>query len=113
MIMLTGDYGIFGIALGRLVGYASITLSIFYVERWFFGKAQTGFWAKMLGALLMPAALAGLVEKLIITNFPANWWTFISSVLVGGIFYCAGLFLLGFVTKEEKSILKDILNLKK
>ena len=108
MIWLSQDYGNFGVALGRLTGYAAMTFSIFYVERWFFGKVQIGFWTKMLGALVVPAAFAGLVEKLIITNFPANWWTFISSVLVGGIFYCAGLYLLGFISAEEKSILKNI-----
>lgn len=108
MILLSDVYGNFGIALGRLTGYAVITFSIFYVEKWFFGKVQIGFWAKMLGILIVPTILAGLSEKLIMTNFPANWWTFISSVLVGGIIYCAGLYLLGFVTAEEKTILRNL-----
>lgn len=108
MIVLTESFGNFGIALGRFAGYATISLSIFYVEKWFFGKAQIEFWIKTLSVLVVPTAVAGLVENVVITNFPANWWTFISSVLAGGIIYCAGLFLFGFVSKEEKSIIKNI-----
>lgn len=109
MILLTQNYGNFGIALGRFIGYGTIFFSVFYVERWFFGKIQIGFWTKLLGTLIVPTVLAGLVEKLIITNFPVSWGTFILSVFLGGICYCAALFLLGFISSEEKLFLKNII----
>lgn len=108
MIFLTQNYGNFGIALGRFIGYGTIFFSVFYVEKWFFGKVQIGFWAKLLGTLMAPAVLAGLVEKLVISNFSVSWQTFILSVVSGGVCYCAGLFLLGFISAEEKSIIKNI-----
>ena len=110
MVLLTQNYGTFGIASGRFVGYGTIFFSVFYVERWFFGRVQIGFWAKLLGTLIVPTVVAGLVEKLIITNFPISWWTFILSVFFGGICYCAGLFLLGFISPEEKLFLRNIFN---
>lgn len=108
MIYLTDSLGNTGIALGRLIGYATIFLSVFYVEKWIFGKIQVSFWLKMAAILILPAVLAASVEKLIIEQLPVNWFTFIVSVGAGGICYCAVLFFMGFITEDEKLILKKI-----
>lgn len=108
MIYLTPDYGNEGIAFGRFAGYAAIFFSVFYVEKWFFKKVQTGFWIKLIGILAVPAILAAGVEKIIIENFAISWLTLIFSVTAGGVLYGAALLVLGFITEEEKLILKRI-----
>lgn len=108
MSLLTENYGNFGVAIGRLIGYGAIFFSVFYVERWFFGRIQINFWARLTGKIAAPAVLAVLVEKLIISNFPVSWEIFFLSVFAGGVCYCLGLLFLGFISDEEKQIVKNI-----
>ena len=110
MILLTGSYGNLGIAAARLVGFGTIFFSIFYVEKWFFGKVQTGFWARIIGTLAVAAGLAGVVQFFIIRNLDVNWFSFILSVVCGGIVYLLSLWILDFVTADEKILIKGILN---
>ena len=44
IIVLTPEYGNYGIAIARLVGFGAIFFSIFYVEKWIFGAVQIKFW---------------------------------------------------------------------
>lgn len=110
MILLTNSYGNFGIALARLVGFCTIFFSIFYIERWFFGEIQTKFWAKNILSLGTAAGFAGLVQFLIIKNLSVNWFSFILSVFCGGIVYLLALWILDFVTLDEKILIKGILS---
>ena len=108
MVGLTKDFGNMGVALGRLAGFGTIFFSIFYVERWFFKAVQVDFWLKLLFKLGAAAALTAIVQELIVGNFQTGWITFIISTLCGGLIYCAVLLILGFVTKEEKLLLKNL-----
>jgi len=108
IIWLTQSLGNMGVALGRLAGFGTIFFSIFYVEKWFFKQIQTEFWIKLLLKLGVSAAFAGVIQKLIIDYFQIGWLTFILSIVCGGIIYCLSLLILGFVTKEEKLLLRNL-----
>lgn len=109
MFVLTPNFGNLGIATARLVGFATIFFSIFYVEKWFFNKIQVGFWLKLTGILAIAAIFAALVESLIINYLPISWLTFILSAVSGGLVYCTALWLLDFVTADEKILIRGIL----
>ena len=110
MFALTPGYGNYGIAIARLVGFAAIFFSIFYVESWVFGNIQTKFWLGIIGKLAVAAVFCGIVIKFTISAFPQNWLSFISAVGAGGIAYCLFLLLLNYFSFEEKLLLKRILS---
>jgi O-antigen/teichoic acid export membrane protein len=109
MFALTDSFNSFGVALARLIGFAVIFFSIFYVEKWFFKKIQTEFWLKLAGTLAAAALISAFIEILITTNLPLNWISFIFSVFCGGISYCLVVWILGFVTADEKLLIRGIL----
>jgi O-antigen/teichoic acid export membrane protein len=109
MLVLTQSFGNIGIAAARLAGFATIFFSIFYVEKWFFGKVQVSFWLKLTGILAVGAVFAALAESLIIRYLPVSWLTFILSAACGGLFYCAALWLLDFIDADEKILIRGIL----
>lgn len=108
MFALTENFGSTGVAIARLAGFGSIFFSIFYVEKWFFKKVQTAFWLKLTGVLAAAAIFAALVETLIIKNLAVNWFTFVLSVFGGGAAYCVTLWLLKFVTSDEKILIRGM-----
>jgi O-antigen/teichoic acid export membrane protein len=110
MFVLTPNYGNLGVASARLAGFAAIFFSIFYVEKWFFGKIQTRLWLRLIGILGAAAIFAALIETLIIKNLSVNWFSFILSTFCGGLAYCLTLWLLKFVTADEKILIRGILN---
>ena len=110
MIWLTESYGNIGIAAARLAGFGTIFFSIFYVEKWFFKKVQLKFWLKLIGSLAISAFAAGICEKFLIQNLPVNWLTFIVSVMTGGLVYGGVLWVLGFITDEEKQLFRRVIN---
>ena len=110
MIYLMQDYGNIGVAFGRMAGVGTMFFSIFYVEKWFFKRVQGGFWLKLIGTLGMTAAVSTAVQKIIIANSSINWVSFISAITAGGVCYCLALLVLGFVTDEEKLLIKNILS---
>lgn len=109
MVWLTVEYGNIGIAAARLAGFATIFLSVFFVEKWFFKRVQLKFWLKLIGSLAISGIAAASVEKLLIQNLPVNWLVFIISVISGGLVYGSILWLLGFITDEEKQIFRGII----
>ena len=108
MIFLTGDYGNEGVAIGRLIGYFISFLSIVYVEKWFFRKFLAGFWLRLLGQLLLAAALAVLVETASVSYLTHGWLALFLSSFLGGVAYLSVLWLLGFVTEDEKLLVRKV-----
>ncbi len=109
VIILTGDYGNTGVAIGRLGGFGTMFFSIFIVEKWIFGQLQLKFWLKIVSILGVAVIFGGFVEKLIISNFNLSWITFISATIAGGMVYCLIIWILGLITKEEKLMVKNLL----
>ncbi len=110
MTGLTESYGNIGVAVGRLSGFVIIFFSIFYVEKWFFGRIQREFWLKLLSNLAVSTIFLIAVEILFIYNFSVGWTSFAFANVCGGIIYCVVLWLLGFVTDDEKLLLDRILS---
>ena len=109
MILLVNDYGNFGVAIARMIGFSSSFLATFYVEKWFFGRIQTELWLAVIGKLTAAALLAAFVQKIIIWNISISWINFLFSVFCGGIVYLLTVWLLGYITEDEKLLIKTIL----
>jgi len=109
MIVLITDHGNFGVAVARLAGFAMIFLSIFIVERWFFGAIQKSFWFSLVGNLTLASVSTAAIEFGITSFLPMTWITFLLSVFFGGLAYCFILWLLDFVTTDEKILIKRAL----
>ena len=110
MIGLAPDMGNLGIAIGRMTGCAVIFFSIFWVEKWFFKKIQIKFWLNIIGILIVSSAGMILTEKFIIQTFAQNWFGLAGATLGGGIVYFLIVWILGFVSKDEKLLLKRLLS---
>ncbi|MEZ5425524.1 MAG: oligosaccharide flippase family protein [Pyrinomonadaceae bacterium] len=106
-LVLTAPYGGIGVAAARLIGFATIFFSIFYVEKWFFGKIQYRAWGRIIFILGVATGFAALIE-IVIIRLGEGWPVFFGSVLAGGIVYILTAFLLGFVSKEELALAKHI-----
>ncbi len=110
MVGLTPSLGSLGMAIGRMAGYATIFLSIFYVEKWFFNKIQIKFWIKIFGILIVSSVLAALTEKFIIESFSLHWFVFIGATASGAVVYFFIVWVLGFVSEDDKLLFKRILS---
>lgn len=109
MVALTQNFGNVGIGIARLAGFGTLFFSIFYVEKWFFGKIQATFWLKLAGILGVAAILAAMTEIFIVDNLKMNWFSVIFSAFCGGSVYCLALWILGFITSDEKILIRGIL----
>lgn len=111
MIGLTNSYGEIGVAIGRMLSLTTLIFSIFYVEKWFFGRVQREFWLKLLSVLAVSVVFSAAVEKLIISNFALNWITLVFATICGGLIYCVMLWFLGFITEAEKLLLRRVVGI--
>jgi len=108
MLMLTEALGNYGVALARLTGFSMIFFSIFVVEKLFFKKIQVRFWVGLIGNLGLAALSAVIIEYSITAWLPINWPALLLSVFLGGSTYCFILWLLDFVTADEKLLLRRV-----
>lgn len=110
MVGLTPNFGSYGVALGRMAGYSTIFLSVFYVEKWFFKKVQIKFWLKNLAILSAACAFSALTQKYIIENFSKDWFVFVAAAGSGAIVYFFMAWILGFVSQDDKLLFNKLLN---
>ncbi len=108
MLLLSNDLGNYGVAVARLSGFAAVFFSIFVVEKIFFKKVQVRFWMALTGNLALAAITAAAVEYFLSYSLPSNWPSLILAVFTGGLIYCLILWLLNFVTEDDKQLLKRI-----
>ncbi len=109
MIWLIGDYGNFGVALARTLGFGALFLSIFYVEKRFLGKVQIRFWLNLFSILAVSAGLTVLTEGFLSAKLGISWFSMIISGIAGGAVYCLTAWHLGFVSRDEIALVKGIL----
>lgn len=108
MVLLTPAWGNVGVAVARLAGFGTIFFSIFFLERIFFRHIQIRFWLRLIGNLGLASIAAVLVEYLVTSNMDAHWPTFILSTGAGAFAFAFVLWLLDFVTADEKILLRGI-----
>jgi O-antigen/teichoic acid export membrane protein len=110
MVGLTPSLGNLGIAIGRMAGYAAIFLSIFYVERWFFKKVQIKFWMRAIAILFVSSTASALTEQFIVQTYSQSWLVLAAATIVGAFVYFFMVWALGFVSEDEKLLLKRLLS---
>lgn len=109
MIFLAKDWGENGIAFARFFGVFLSIPTVFYVERRFLGEIQFSFWLRLVVILLISAVAASFVETWIFGLLDVKWTTLILGGLGGGIIFAICLLILGFVTEDEKILLKQLI----
>ncbi|MEO6590070.1 MAG: oligosaccharide flippase family protein [Pyrinomonadaceae bacterium] len=110
MVGLTPAFDNLGVAIGRMTGYAAIFFSVFYVEKWFFGKILWSFWLKAFGILSVASVFAALTESFVIQSFSQNWLVFVGSTAGGmSVFLCI-VWVSGFISEDEKLLFKRLLS---
>lgn len=109
VVYLTDDYGNNGVAIARLIAFSVIFFSLFYTEKWFFGKIQFRFWSRLIILLGTAALLSVIFQELIIKYFSLNWISLLISVGGGGIIYCLTLLFSGYLSADEKVMIKNLL----
>ncbi|MBP9663883.1 MAG: oligosaccharide flippase family protein [Pyrinomonadaceae bacterium] len=108
MVALIVPYGLLGVAVARLIGFGTIFFSIFLAERSFFGAVQSDFWLTHLCRVVPAAAAAAIGEYVLAMFLPFGWLPLIGIVAAGAAVYALVLWLLDFVTADEKLLLREI-----
>jgi len=109
MIWLGSYLGIFGIAIARAVAFFSMLLTVIYLERSIFGSFQFDFWLKTLGILAVAGLICGFAMMQIGRSLALTWPSFVVTTIFGVAIFALVLLVLGFVTDDEKLMLKRIL----
>ena len=112
MIGLTDPLQIFGIALGRMIGFAVLFSFLFFTEFKFFGKIQFGFWAKITGILTVAVFLTAAAEIYVGRFLSENWLSLVISSAAGLFVYAAVILISGLIGKEEKRLLYSFVGTK-
>lgn len=108
MMIFVEQWGIFGVGVGRLMGVLTIPFSILYVEHWMLGKTRWMFWVKLLSVLLVAVALTAVAERLILNNMAVSWLALMVCGAAGAVVYGTVLLMLGWVTKDERELFKQV-----
>jgi O-antigen/teichoic acid export membrane protein len=108
MLLLTQRMGSTGVALARLAGFAFVFLSVFVVERRFFGAVQKSFWLRLASGLAVAAGAAAGIEYLIVQALSGSWLVLALSIFLGGCTYLTTLWFLDFVTGDEKLLIRQV-----
>lgn len=110
LMILSADYWHNkGIALARLTGVLVTLPLVFYIERRFLGHIAWKFWARTLSSIAVGVLLVSLIEFEIFSRFAGSWPVLILGASAGGIGYAAILLALGYLTREERTMLRDML----
>lgn len=98
-----------GIALSRLIGLLATVPLVFYIEQRFLGQIAWKFWLKMLGSIAVALVAVSMIEVQIFSRFEQTWLVLVFGTIAGAIGYALVLLLLGYLTREEREMLRDML----
>lgn len=104
IIIGASHWGIYGVAVGRLVGVSFSVPLILYIERRFLGRPLLGFWAKILLKLAGAAVVSAVVEKLLFAFLPQSWIGLFLVVGSGVASFAAFLWATRYFSKDETEI---------
>lgn len=108
MIYLSDDWGENGIAFARFFAIFLTFPAVFYVEKRFLGKVQFSFWLKIILILGAAILLSSLVETWIFGILAVKWFTLILGGFAGIIVFFLSLLVLGFITEDEKILVRQL-----
>ncbi len=109
MIYLSYDWGENGIAFARFLVLFLTFPAVFYTEKKFLGKVQTFFWLKIILTLGAAIIFSSVVETWIFGMLAVKWFTLILGGFAGLSVFLFSLVFLGFVTEDEKILVKDLI----
>lgn len=109
MIFLAEDWHNEGIAFARLIGVVTTLPLIFYIEGKFLKKTDWKYWFRILACIAAAVIAAVLVEKLVFTREDKSWLLLFAGAAAGAAIYLIVLLATGFLTREERSMLRDML----
>ncbi|MGI8408519.1 MAG: oligosaccharide flippase family protein [Pyrinomonadaceae bacterium] len=98
-----------GIAFARLLGVLPTIPMIFYIEKRFLGHIFLGFWLGMIFRAAIAACAMIIVESQLLSRFGTGWLSLASGFASGTIVFCSVLVLLGFITRDERIIIREML----
>jgi O-antigen/teichoic acid export membrane protein len=98
-----------GIAFSRLIGVIATVPLIFYIEGKFLKNIDWKYWLKLLVCIAAAAAGAVVIEKLIFTRETPTWLGLFAGAGAGAAIYLIILLATGFLTREERTMLRDML----
>jgi len=105
---LTSRYGETGIAVARLIGFATIFISVFYVEKWFFGSVLLKFWVGTFIRLGLAALSAAAAEYYVIRGVGLGWIGFFGAATTGAIIFGTVILLSGYFSKSDRELLMGL-----
>ena len=110
-VLLTPKMGLRGPAFARLAAMATVPVYMMYIEHRVFGRLLAEMWRRI--GLCMPIAggaaamcLAGMLQL-----FPRGWATFGGSVAASGLLMAGILWAMGYLDREEKDGLRQLVGL--
>ncbi len=109
MAVLSNGNDTLGVALGRFFGVLVFIPMLLFVEKRFLGGVFWSFWAGSLLRVLIAAGAAGAIEWALLHYFTGRWSLFLISVSAGFAAYCLSLFVIGHITKDDRTIIRGIL----
>lgn len=110
MVYFSYSWGENGIAFARFLAIALSFPAIFYTEKRFLGNIQYSFWLKKILTLTVAIIVSSLVETWIFGIFDEKWFTLLLGGIAGFAAFLGCLLILGFVTEDEKILVKQLLN---
>lgn len=110
LMIFTADYWHNeGIAFSRLIGVIATLPLIFYIEGKFLKIIDWMYWLKILVCVAAGVIGAVLVENLVFTRGEPTWIKLFAGAAAGAAVYLIILLATGFLTREERSMLRDML----
>lgn len=110
LMILSADYWHNqGIAASRLIGVVATLPLVFYIEKRFLGHIAWKFWLRVLMSIAAAVVIVSLIEVQIFSRFDQSWMVLILGAIAGGLVYCFILLASGYLTREERTMLRDML----
>ncbi len=98
-----------GIAFSRLLGVLFTIPMIFYIEKRFLGQIFWGFWLGIISRIAIAAGALMTVESYILSRLETGWLSLAFGLAAGAVTYCLVLLLIGFITREERTMIREML----
>lgn len=111
MIVSVEQLNIVGIGFARLAGILLTIPFVFFVEKKILGEIQTNFWLKNIFIIGAAGILAAAAERYLFSYAAGGWLVFLFGSITGALVYGLVLWLLNFISKEEKILLRGYLRI--
>lgn len=98
-----------GIAIARLIGVLQTIPMILYIEKKFLGRVFWRFWSGIILRAGIAALLMMLVESQIVRHSEVGWLSLFGAVAAGGLVFCGALLLVGYFSKEELALARNVI----